>query len=260
MTRTRLDQELVARNLLPSRSGARIAILDGLVRVDGELAAKPAMKVSAASAIELASDAGRYVGRGARKLEAALDEFSISVAGRSAIDVGSSTGGFTDVLLAAGAERVVAVDVGHDQLHPRLRTDPRVVVTEGTNIRSVTVSELGGPFDIITVDLSFISLGVVAAVLASLGSDEADWVVLVKPQFEVGRDDLAKGGVVRSASARAAAVPRVVGLLRGAGLSTVGAMESPISGGSGNREALLWLRRRGVQIAVDNLFKVDPDA
>jgi 23S rRNA (cytidine1920-2'-O)/16S rRNA (cytidine1409-2'-O)-methyltransferase len=260
MTRTRLDQELVARKLLPSRSGARIAILDGLVRVDGELAEKPAMKVSAASAIELASDAGRYVGRGARKLEAALDEFHISAAGRTAIDVGSSTGGFTHVLLAGGVERVVAVDVGHDQLHHRLRMDPRVVVCEGTNIRNVTVDGLGGPFDIITVDLSFISIGVVAAVLASLGSDEADWVVLVKPQFEVGQDDLGKGGVVRSASARAAAVQRVVDLLRGAGLFTVGAMESPISGGSGNREALLWLRRTGMPVGVANLFKVDPDA
>ena len=260
MTRTRLDQELVTRNLLSSRSSARIAILDGLVRVDGDLAEKPAMKVSTASTIEVAADADRYVGRGARKLAAAIRDFNVPVAGRSAIDVGSSTGGFTEVLLEAGAKRVVAVDVGHDQLAPRLRSDPRVVVRESTNIRDVTVAELGGPFDVITVDLSFISLGVVADALVRLGSDRADWVVLVKPQFEVGRKDLGKGGVVRSAVARAAAVQRVVELLRGAGLVTVGAMESPISGGSGNREALLWLRRTGTEISVDNLFKVDHDA
>ncbi|MCP4308139.1 MAG: TlyA family RNA methyltransferase [bacterium] len=259
MTRTRLDQELVSRRLLPSRSSARIAILDGLVRVDGDVAEKPAMKVSPLSAIEVEPDAARYVGRGARKLAAALSAFEVSVAGRTAVDVGSSTGGFTEVLLEAGAERVVAVDVGHDQLDPRLRSDPRVVVREGTNVREVTVTELGGPFDVVTVDLSFISLGVVADALMSLGNDGADWVVLVKPQFEVGQQGLGKGGVVRSEDARKAAIQDVAALLEGVGLLTVGAMESPISGGSGNREALLWLRRTGTPITVDNLFKVDHD-
>ena len=162
-------------------------------------------------------------------------------------------------MLGAGVARVTAVDVGHDQLHPRLRTDPRVEVREGVNIRYVDVEELGAPFDVITVDLSFISLGVVAEILALLGGDESDWVVLVKPQFEVRQGDLGKGGIVRSAAVRDAALRRVVGLLWAVGLTTVAAIPSPITGGSGNREALLWLRRRGTQIGVDDVFKVRSD-
>lgn len=260
MTRNRLDQELVRRSLLGSRSGARLAILDGLVCVDGEQVMKPAMKVMPTAAIELHPDAGRHVGRGARKLEAALNEFDLVVAGRTAVDVGSSTGGFTEVLLDAGASRVVAVDVGHDQLHARLREDSRVEVREGTNIRYSDVDELGAPFDVITVDLSFISLGVVAAVLAKLGGQESDWVVLVKPQFEGDPGDLGKGGVVRSDVLRDRALRRVADVFTAVGLVTVGAIAAPIAGGSGNREALLWLRRDGEQIGVDNVFKVLPDA
>ncbi len=260
MTRNRLDQELVRRHLLPSRSGARTAIRDGLVRVDGEQVTKPAMKVTAISTIDVHTDAGRYVGRGARKLEAALDRFGVAVTGRTAIDVGSSTGGFTNVLLDAGAARVVAVDVGHGQLHPRLRDDPRVEVCEGTNIRYVDVEELGAPFDVISVDLSFISLLLVAEILVRLGGDESDWLVLVKPQFEAGQDDLGKGGIVRSDAARDSALHRVVDGFGAVGLKTIGAIASPIVGGSGNKEALLWLRRHGEQIGVDNVFKVLPHA
>jgi 23S rRNA (cytidine1920-2'-O)/16S rRNA (cytidine1409-2'-O)-methyltransferase len=260
MTRARLDQELVARSLAVSRSGARSAIVDGLVRVDGRPVTKPATKVSAASVIELDAAAGRYVGRGARKLEAALDEFGISVMGRSAVDVGSSTGGFTEVLLDQGAVRVVAIDVGHDQLHGRLRADPRVEVREGTNIRHVDGKEIGAPFDVITVDLSFISLRVVAEVLTELGGADSDWVVLVKPQFEVGRAHLGKGGVVRSAEARDNALQLTAAMFAAVGLTTVGAMASPVIGGSGNREALLWLRTAGQQISVEKVFKVPPDA
>jgi len=260
MTRARLDQELVTRSLAVSRSGARTAIVDGLVRVDGRPVTKPATRVSAASVIELDAAAGRYVGRGARKLEAALDEFEISAVGRSAVDVGSSTGGFTEVLLDRGAGRVVAIDVGHDQLHRRLRADPRVEVREGTNIRHVDAGEIGAPFDLITVDLSFISLGIVADVLTKLGGADSDWVVLVKPQFEVGRAHLGKGGVVRSDEARDAALRNTAVMFAAAGLTTVGAIASPLAGGSGNREALFWLRRDGQQISVEKVFKVPPDA
>ncbi len=265
MKATRLDHELVSRNLLPSRAAARAAVLDGLVRVDGVTAAKPATKVTATSQIEVDEAASRHVGRGARKLEAAFSEFGISMVGRSAVDVGSSTGGFTEVLLEAGATGVLAIDVGHDQLHPRLRQDSRVEVREGTNIRHVDTVEVGAPFDVITVDLSFISLGVVARVLASLGGEESDWVVLVKPQFEVGSSDLGKGGVVRSDSVRDNALDQVVDDFAAVGLTTVAAIESPIAGGSGNREALVWLRRSGTPIDVGRVFhayspKVQPDA
>ena len=260
MTRNRLDQELVTRGLLPTRSGARAAIVDGLVRVDGETVAKPAAKIAATAVVELAAGAGRYVGRGAYKLEAALAEFGIGVEGRTAIDVGSSTGGFTQVLLNGGASSVVAVDGGRDQLHPQLRADQRVEVHEGTNIRYVDGAPLGAPFDIITVDLSFISLGVVAGVLAGLGGEESDWVVLVKPQFEVERSDLGKGGVVRSATVRDAALRRVVDYFNHVDLSVVGAIPSPIIGGTGNMEALFWLRHGGNAVSVDNVFKVQPDA
>lgn len=260
MTRSRLDQELVKRSLMSSRSGARAAIRDGLVRVDGVQAGKPAARVATDSVIEVDPRASRFVGRGSRKLDAALEHFEISIAGRRAVDVGSSTGGFTDVLLDAGAVGVVAVDVGHDQLHPRLLADERVEACEGINIRYVDAPELGAPFDVITVDLSFISLGLVADVLARLGGDDSDWVVLVKPQFEVDRGDLGKGGVVRSEMIRDAALERVVGYFASAGLVTVGAIPSPIKGGSGNSEALLWLRRGGMAISAANVFKVAPDA
>lgn len=259
MSRNRLDQELVSRGLLPTRSGARAAIIGGLVRVDGEPVVKPAAKVTTTAVVEVDAGAARYVGRGAYKLEAALTGFDIQVEGRTAIDVGSSTGGFTQVLLDAGASGVVAVDGGRDQLHPRIRAEQRVKVHEGTNIRYVDAAELGAPFDIITVDLSFISLGVVVGVLAGLGGEESDWVVLVKPQFEVERSDLGKGGVVRSGTVRDAALRRVVGYFDGVDLTVVGAMASPIVGGTGNKEALLWLRRGGNAVTVANVFKVLPD-
>lgn len=259
MKSSRLDQELVHRSLMPTRSGARTAVLDGLVVVDGVVATKPAAKVQPTSVIEVDPEAGRFVGRGAKKLLAAIESFEIVGTGKRAIDVGSSTGGFTEVLLGTGVAEVVAVDVGTDQLHDRLRRDSRVHVHEGTNIRSVSPVMLGAPFDLITVDLSFISLDTVADVLARLGGDGSDWIVLVKPQFELQRDELGKGGVVRSEAARRRALHKAVSSLAKAGLVTVGAIESPVHGGDGNQEALLWLRRSGVSVDVDDVFKVGPN-
>jgi 23S rRNA (cytidine1920-2'-O)/16S rRNA (cytidine1409-2'-O)-methyltransferase len=198
----------------------------------------------------------RFVSRGAYKLAAALEAFPVNVAGRTAIDVGSSTGGFTQVLLEAGASAVTAVDVGRDQLHPMLRDDPRVTVHEGTNIRDVAGATLGCPFAVVTADLSFISLQVIAGDLARLGDDDTDWLVLIKPQFEVGRHHLGKDGVVRDGGRRGQAVVDVMAAFAGVGLVSRGAVRSPIPGGSGNVEALLWLRREGEPIVSLDAFKV----
>ncbi len=256
MSRDRLDQELVRRGLFPTRSAARNAIKIGSVRVAGLGVAKPASRVDWETPIEVDEGAARFVSRGAYKLDAALERFPVTVSGRTAIDVGASTGGFTQVLLEAGATAVTSLDVGRNQLHPTIRRDPRVLVCEGTNVRDVSLLELGGPFGVVTADLSFISLRVVASDLARLGDDETDWIVLVKPQFEVGRRHLSKDGVVRDGGRRGQAVVDVVDSLAGAGLATRGAMRSPLLGGSGNAEALLWLRREGEPIVSLDAFKV----
>jgi len=259
MTRDRLDQELVRRRLFPTRSAARSAIKMGLVRVAGLAAPKPASRVDGGVSIEVDDEAMRVVSRGAYKLAAALEEFRVSVAGRTAIDVGSSTGGFTQVLLEAGAATVTAVDVGRDQLHPTLRSDPRVIVREGTNVRDIPVAALGGPFAFVAADLSFISLRAVAGDLVRLGEEDADWLILVKPQFEVGRRHLSKDGVVRDRGRRGQAVVDVIDSYAAVGLVTRGVMRSPIPGGSGNVEALLWLRREGEPIVSLDAFKVLAD-
>jgi len=259
MSRMRLDRELVRRCCFPSRSAARNAVIAGFVSVDGAVATRPALGVTADTVISVAEETGDYVGRGAHKLAAALEHFRVVVSGRHAVDVGSSTGGFSQVLLEAGADSVVALDVGRDQLHPRLRDDPRVEVHEGTNVRDVDVARLGGPFDVVTVDLSFISLGIVAPDLERLGGGDADWVVLVKPQFEVGRENLGKDGVVRRAAARGMAMGNVIEAFDACGLVTVGAIRSPLPGGSGNLEALLWLRREGTPIVSVEAYKVLAD-
>ncbi len=259
MSRRRLDQELVRRGLFETRNSARNAIRAGFVTVDGIVARKPARSVADESDLAVAATAGNYVGRGAYKLVAAFDAFGIDAPGKRAIDVGSSTGGFTQVLLESGAVEVVALDVGRGQLDPQLCADRRVTVREGTNVRDITAQEVGGPFDLITADLSFISLCTVAADLEKLGEPQADWVVLVKPQFEVGKAGLSKNGLVLSAEARGGALLEVIEAFRAVGLIAVGATRSPISGGSGNIEALLWLRRSGVPILSADAFKVLAD-
>jgi 23S rRNA (cytidine1920-2'-O)/16S rRNA (cytidine1409-2'-O)-methyltransferase len=256
MTSSRLDQELVKRGLLASRSRARLAIKEGHVVVDGDTVLRPSQQVGPTADIRIDPVAGRYVGRGARKLSAALGDFPIEVEGRRAVDVGASTGGFTEVLLENGASSVVAIDVGRGQLHDRLRADARVVSIEGLNIRGADIVAIGAPFDVIVADLSFISLQTVATELAALGATGSDWVVLVKPQFEVGAADLGKGGVVRSGGARLRALERVVSGLMAAGLYPHGVTRSPVAGGSGNIEVLLWLRASGPALPAEELYKV----
>ena len=184
----------------------------------------------------------RFVGRGGEKLDAALEHFGIDVMGRRALDVGASTGGFTDCLLARGAAHVVALDVGHGQLHPRLRDDPRVTVLERTNVRSVTAATIGGPAELIVVDVSFISLTVVIPVLVELCQPGSSMVLLVKPQFEAGRAEVGRGkGVVSDPAVHQRVREEIEAAARAAGCTVVGWMESPIRGARGNREFLVHL-------------------
>ncbi len=182
------------------------------------------------------------MGRGGVKLDAALTAFDISVEGRSAVDVGASTGGFTDCLLQRGAAPVVAVDVGYGQLHWKIRSHPAVEVVERTNIRHADPVALGAPFDIVVADLSFISLRTVAEQLAALGAPHSDWVLLIKPQFEAGRDRVDSGGIVRDTQVRYDVVHAVLDHFADLGLGCVGIMASPITGATGNVEYVAWFR------------------
>jgi 23S rRNA (cytidine1920-2'-O)/16S rRNA (cytidine1409-2'-O)-methyltransferase len=242
----RLDTLLVERGLAASRERARALILAGQVRVDGQLAPKAGTAVKAEAEITLLVPDHPYVGRGGLKLEHALEQFGIDVTGRLALDIGASTGGFTDVLLRRGAARVVALDVGHGQLDWRLRNDPRVFVLERTNARTLTAGTLpvdARVFDIVTIDVSFISLGQVLPAVPPLLARGADIVALVKPQFEAGRNEVGKGGIVRDPAVQARVVDEVVERALALGLSRAGLAESPITGMEGNREFLLHLTR-----------------
>lgn len=249
--RRRLDVELVRRGLAQSREEAQTAIESGRVLVAGTVATKAARLVDAAEPLEVTGPGPRYVSRGGDKLAAALDAFGIEVSGRRCLDAGASTGGFTDCLLQRGAAQVVAVDVGHGQLHPRLRADPRVVVRERTNVRHLVPAEVGGPFDLVVADLSFISLTAVAPALVGLAAPSGDLVVLVKPQFEAGRREAARGaGVVRDPAVWRqvlAGVHRAYGALDAA---MIGVMVSPLLGPAGNVEFLAHLRAPGGRPAV----------
>jgi len=242
----RLDTLLVERGLTPSRERARALILAGSVRVNGAPAAKAGTSVPHDAEVTVAVPDHPYVGRGGLKLAHALDTFGMATAGRGALDIGASTGGFTDVLLQRGATRVVALDVGHGQLDWKLRSDARVVVLERINARSLTPANLPGDarqFDIITVDVSFISLRHILPVLPPLLRDGADVIVLVKPQFEAGRSEVGKGGIVRDDAVRQRVVDEITAAAEGLGLTRAGLTESPIAGMEGNREFLIHLRR-----------------
>jgi 23S rRNA (cytidine1920-2'-O)/16S rRNA (cytidine1409-2'-O)-methyltransferase len=204
---------------------------------------KPASLVGADTPIELVSAGRRWVSRGALKLIAALETFPVDPRGHSALDVGASTGGFTEVLLDRGADSVVALDVGRGQLHERLRADPRVTSLERTNFRLVDTGEVGGPFPLVVADLSFISLCAVAEKLAGAAEDSGDVIVLIKPQFEAGKGNVGRGGVVQDHEVREGAVKKVIECLGAAGLGARGLIRSPIEGGDGNVEYLLWLRK-----------------
>jgi len=241
MTRRRLDVELVRRGLVDSRTAARVAIESGHVVIDGRPATKPATLVSDTSDVRRAEPDEVWASRGAHKLLGALDAFPIDVAGAHCLDAGSSHGGFTDVLLRRGAATVSAVDVGYGQLVWRLRNDPRVSVHERVNIRHADPTTLGAPFDIIVADLSFISLCTVSEVLTSCGGPASHYVLLVKPQFELGKGRVPRGGVVVDEDDRREALESVVACYERRGLRKRGAIPSPITGTKGNQEYLLWL-------------------
>lgn len=242
--RHRLDRELVRRKLAGSRTEAVRLIEEGLVVVDGNPTPKAASQVDEHESIRLQRSLHPYVGRGGLKMEAALDAFGLDPRGWRIIDVGASTGGFTDCLLQRGAEMVTAVDVGYGQLDGRLQNDPRVVIRDRTNIRHTPAAELGGPFDAVVADVSFISLCTIADRLADLGTPQACWILLVKPQFEVGRGGVDRGGIVRDPMLRLSAVESVVACLSQVGLGARGLIESPVPGAkAGNIEYLLLLRR-----------------
>jgi 23S rRNA (cytidine1920-2'-O)/16S rRNA (cytidine1409-2'-O)-methyltransferase len=241
-TRVRLDRELVRRGLAPSREAASDAIRAGRVLVAGAVAAKPSTLVSAADPVAVAGPARRWASRGGDKLAPVLERLRVEVAGRRCLDAGASTGGFTDVLLAAGAAEVVAVDVGYGQLDLRLRQDPRVVVLDRTNVRTLDPGQLGGRVELTVADLSFISLRLVLPALAGATRPDGDLLLLVKPQFEAGREAVGRGGVVRDPAARAAAVRAVADTGAALGLGVAGICPSPLPGPAGNLELFLHLR------------------
>jgi 23S rRNA (cytidine1920-2'-O)/16S rRNA (cytidine1409-2'-O)-methyltransferase len=256
VARRRLDVELVRRGLARSRDQAAELITAGRVRVGGAPAAKPATAVAPEAALTIEGDRPDYVSRGGDKLAGALDEFAVAVAGRRCLDAGASTGGFTDVLLRRGATQVVAVDVGYGQLAWRLRTDPRVVVVERTNARGLSVGDIGGVVSLTVADLSFISLRTVLPALVAVTAPPGDLVLLVKPQFEVGRDRLPAGGVVRDPTARADAVRSVADAAAGHQLGVAGLAQSRLPGPAGNREYFLWLRRDAPPLSAAALAAV----
>ncbi len=233
----RLDLALVERELADSRQKAQALILAGKVFVDGQKSDKPGRSVTPENRLEVEQPLP-YVSRGGIKLEPALTYFNVSVAGRVCLDVGTSTGGFTDCLLQHGALRVHAVDTGAGQIAWKLRTDSRVILHEQTNARYLTFDQIGELAAVLTCDVSFISVTLLIPALAPLLSQGGDWIILVKPQFEVGRDLVGKGGIVRDPALQEAACVKVINALEGIGFATA-LMESPILGAEGNREFLL---------------------
>jgi len=236
--KARLDQILVDRGLIESREKAQALILAGAVRVNGQTSDKPGRSIESSARIELTARP-KYASRGGFKLEAALEQFQIDVTGLVCLDIGSSTGGFTDCLLQHGAARVHAVDVGSGQLDWKLRNDPRVIVHEGINARYLQLETIGEPVQFACCDVSFISVTLLLSVLPRLLAPHARMVILVKPQFEVGKRKVGKGGIVRDPAQHQAACHRVQAAVEQLGFRTA-IMESPILGAEGNREFLLY--------------------
>jgi 23S rRNA (cytidine1920-2'-O)/16S rRNA (cytidine1409-2'-O)-methyltransferase len=265
--RRRLDAELVRRGLAPSRARAVEVIDSGRVRVGGAPATSPARQVAADEAVTVAAppDArtDTYVSRGGHKLAAALDAFSVAVGGRRAVDVGASTGGFTDCLLQRGAAHVVAIDVGRGQLAWSLRNDPRVTVMERTNVRLLAANDVDPPADLCVADVSFISLRTIAANLLALTTADAEYVLLVKPQFEAGRSRVGKGGIVRDPEVHADVLAEVVEGLTAAGLGVDASVPSPLRGADGNVEFLVHAKRGAAALdraAIDEVVRTAQDA
>ena len=249
--KTRLDAELVRRELARSRDAAADLIEKRSVLVNGIPATKPATQVDAETSIVIAGDRDDFVSRGGHKLDGALKHFAgVNVEGKRCLDAGASTGGFTDVLLRRGALHVVAVDVGYGQLAWELRQNAAVTILDRTNIRHLTGEMVGEPIDLVVADLSFISLTLVLPALAAVSKSDADFVVMVKPQFEVGREKLGAGGVVRDPQLRRSAVIEVAQSAYDVGLGTLGVTASSLPGPAGNVEYFLWLRRGAPEIEV----------
>ncbi len=238
----RIDQLLVTRGFFESRARAQAAIEAGLVRIDGALARKASATAANDARIE-AEEPYPWVSRGGVKLAHALDVFGLDPKDRDCLDIGSSTGGFTDVLLSRGASRVTAIDTGRDQMHARLRGDPRLHLFEGCDARAFDPARMRAPATLAAIDVSFISLTLIVPALARLTTPNAECVALTKPQFEVGRAHLGKNGVVSDDGARQAAVVRVQGAFATQGWRVLATIDSPIAGGDGNREYLLHARR-----------------
>ena len=260
--RTRLDAELVRRGLARSREHAVDLIESRSILVRGIPASKPATQVDAETSITLAGARSDYVSRGGHKLAGALDALpEILVEGKVALDAGASTGGFTDVLLKRGASKVIAVDVGYGQLAWELRQDSRVEIHDRTNVRNLSREIIQDSVDIVVADLSFISLALVIPALAAVSKPDADFLIMVKPQFEVGREKLGAGGVVRDPQLRKNAVLEVAKSAHEMGLGTLGVVASPLPGPSGNVEYFLWLRRGAAMIsdsAIDEAIAKGP--
>jgi 23S rRNA (cytidine1920-2'-O)/16S rRNA (cytidine1409-2'-O)-methyltransferase len=237
----RLDRAIVDRGIVESREKAQALIMAGEVLIDGQKASKAGQLVSPEARIELTAKL-RYVGRGGLKLEGALQRFHIDVTGLVAADFGSSTGGFTDCLLQAGVVRVHAIDVGTNQLDWRLRNDSRVIVHEGINARYIELTDLGEPVDLAVCDVSFISATLILPAMVKVLSGEGTFIVLVKPQFEAGKGQVGKGGIVRDPALHQAACAKVQAAAQELGFETQ-IMESPITGAEGNKEFLLYGRR-----------------
>lgn len=255
MRRARLDAELVRRGLARSREQAATLIADGRVTISGQVASKPATAVDPGAPLLVLDDVDdqNWASRGAHKLIGALDAFpDIAVDGRRCLDAGASTGGFTDLLLRRGAREVVAVDVGYGQLVWRLQTDERVQLHDRTNVRTLTPEAIGGPADLIVADLSFISLKLVLPALTGCAAPGADLLPMVKPQFEVGKDRLGSGGVVRNLEHRADAVAEVVRSAALLGWGLAGVVASPLPGPSGNVEFFVHLRRDAAAAEPDD--------
>jgi 23S rRNA (cytidine1920-2'-O)/16S rRNA (cytidine1409-2'-O)-methyltransferase len=241
-TKSRLDALVVERGLAATRERARGLILAGQVTVDGQVVSKAGTAVQPDARLELTAPDHPYVSRGGVKLAHALEAFGVPVAGRRALDIGASTGGFTDVLLRAGAAEVIALDVGRGQLAWALRQDPRVIVREGVNARQLGPSDVPHPVDIVAIDVAFISLRHILPALPPYLAPGADIIALVKPQFEAGRSEVGKRGIVSDPAVHDAVVARVTGYAEAAGFHRAGLTPSPITGATGNREFLMHVR------------------
>ena len=245
----RLDERVFREGLAESRSAAQALILSGRVLVDDVPCDKAGTRIDPEREIRLKGGARSFVSRGGEKLTAALDDLGIDPTGLRCLDVGASTGGFTDCLLQRGAREIVAIDVGHSQMHSRLRLDPRVEVRERVNARHLEPADFEGDFDLVVVDVSFISLALILPAIDACARTAA-WLLLVKPQFEVGRDHVGKGGVVRDDGLRASAVDGVVAAAVALGRRELARVDSQVAGPKGNREIFVWISAGGVDVGA----------